>query len=369
MIQRITLISGIFPPVTGGPARFAFEFSKWLVSQRRNVCIVTYGDQGSFEAPAKGITLNLVRRTKLLIIRYLLSILMIGKSVRNNSPVLVVGAFIETYLSSLVFNFDYVAKVPGDIVWERAKNNKVTDLSISDFQSAELSLKYKTFRMLFSQSLKRANTVIVPSKGLFDLCISWGVDENKLQLIYNSVTLPDQISLSSINHKFDLVTVCRLTSWKGVDEIIKYAADSGLSLAIAGNGPEWEKLENLAKNLKANVHFLGEISPIAVQELLLQSKVFVLNSSYEGLPHALIEARASGVLSVGRAGTGSEEVIRDGIDGLLIRPDRNLTETLDLVFDGKIDAPSYISNAASNTRERFDQDVNFKLIISVLEKQ
>jgi hypothetical protein len=72
---------------------------------------------------------------------------------------------------------------------------------------------------------------------------------------------------------------------------------------------------------------------------------------------------------VGRAGTGSEEVIRDGIDGLLIRPDRNLTETLDLVFNGKIDAPSYISNASSDTRERFDQDVNFKLIVNVLEEQ
>jgi len=369
VIKQITLISGIFPPETGGPARFAFEFSNWLVSHRKNVCIVTYGDRGFITTPTAGITLNLVRRTKLVLIRYLLSIFIIGKSVRKNSPVLAVGAFIETYLSSLIFKFDYVVKVPGDIVWERAKNNKVTDLSISDFQSAELSLKYKTFRMLFSQSLKRANTVIVPSKGLFDLCISWGVNENKLQLIYNSVTMPDQISLSSINHKFNLVTVCRLTSWKGVDEIIKYASDSGLSLAIAGSGPEREKLESLAKKLSANVHFLGEVSPIAVQELLIQSQVFVLNSSYEGLPHALIEARASGVLSVGRAGTGSEEVIHDGIDGLLIRPDRNLVETLDLVFEGKIDALRFISNATSDTRERFDQDINFRLIVNVLEKQ
>jgi hypothetical protein len=67
------------------------------------------------------------------------------------------------------------------------------------------------------------------------------------------------------------------------------------------------------------------------------------------------------------AGTGSEEVINDDIDGLLIRPNRSLSETLNLVFDEGFPTKIYIKKAREDTKKRFDQVTNFSRIKKVLE--
>lgn len=97
-------------------------------------------------------------------------------------------------------------------------------------------------------------------------------------------------------------------------------------------------------------------------------KIFVLNSSYEGLPHALIEAKASGLLCVGRAGTGSEEVIRDMVDGMLVsgEPGNSLKE----ILERSLSNPELVAHLRLNAHEdvvnRFSQDTNFKKIYDVL---
>jgi glycosyltransferase involved in cell wall biosynthesis len=157
-----------------------------------------------------------------------------------------------------------------------------------------------------------------------------------------------------------------LAPWKGVDELIKYSAKRNVSLVVVGDGPERSNLEKLASQLQARVTFLGDVSHEKVQESLFGSKVFVLNSSYEGLPHALIEARFAGVLSVGRAGTGSDEVINDDTDGLLIRSDRPLEETLDLALSKQFDVTNSVKLAKIDSEKRFNKDTNFPLILDLV---
>jgi len=257
--------------------------------------------------------------------------------------------------------------VPGDIVWERARNNNVTSLDITEFQLEKLNFKYRVFRKLYSNSLKRARIVIVPSRGLYNLCIQWGVPREKLRLIYNSVELSESSAAPTGEYKYDLVTVCRLAPWKGVDELIQYSAKRNLRLVVAGDGPDRAKLANLAMELDANVTFLGEISSQSVNQLLNKSRIFVLNSYYEGLPHALIEARVAGLVSVGRAGTGSEEVINDDIDGYLIRPDRPLDETLDLAIASAVKSKDFIQRAKDDSRSRFNKATNFNEISKIIK--
>ena len=112
--------------------------------------------------------------------------------------------------------------------------------------------------------------------------------------------------------------------------------------------------------------FLGEISSQSVNQLLSKSRIFVLNSYYEGLPHALIEARVAGLVSVGRAGTGSEEVINDDIDGYLIRPDRPLDETLDLAIASTTKSKDFIQRAKDDARYRFNKATNFDEISKII---
>jgi glycosyltransferase involved in cell wall biosynthesis len=365
--KSLLLISGIFPPDSGGPAKFAMEFGKWASIQSIRVQIQTYADETIKLQDFSFYKLSAASRTRNVFFRYIQMVVSIGTKATKGTSVLSVGAFLETYLASILFRFSYVAKVPGDIVWERARNNHLTSLGINEFQNQKLSLKYRAFRNLYTKSLTRARIVIVPSMGLYKLCLRWGVSESKLRLIYNSVEIESGSNIENTKKRFDLITVCRLASWKGVDEIIEYTSQKGLNLLVLGDGPDRARLESLAKQLDANVIFEGEVPPQDVHKFLLQSRLFVLNSYYEGLPHALVEARATGVLSVGRAGTGSEEVINDDIDGFLIRQNRSLRDTLDSAFNILPSAASMISKARSDAAQRFSKSNNFPKIFNLIK--
>jgi glycosyltransferase involved in cell wall biosynthesis len=364
MPRTLLLITGIFPPDSGGPAKFAMEFGKWASIQGCQTRILTYSDEPIKDQNFDFFKLTAVSRTNNILMRYFKMIQQIGVSVAHGTHILSVGAFLETYIASIILRFTYVAKVPGDIVWERARNSGVTNLGIDEFQNVKLTLKYRIFRALYTRSLRRARIVIVPSMGLYKLCVRWGVSETKLRLIYNSVGGEFNTKNGLVEKKFDLITVCRLTLWKGVDELIEYASQRNVSLLVIGDGPDRVRLESLALALRANVVFEGEVAPQRVYDFLRQSKIFVLNSYYEGLPHALVEARVAGVLSIGRSGTGSEEVISDDLDGFLIRRDRPLKETLDNALAIEQVSQTMISKAKNDSSRRFNKDNNFTAIFN-----
>jgi glycosyltransferase involved in cell wall biosynthesis len=363
----LLIVTGIFPPEIGGPAKFAMEFGKWTSAQGFRVRIKTYSEDSIKDQDFGFFILDCVPRTQNILARYLRMIQVIGMSAGVDTHVLSVGAFLETYFASIIFRFAYVAKVPGDIVWERARNNGVTTLQIEDFQNEKLNFKYGIFRYLYTRSLKKARIVIVPSRGLYNLCIKWGVSESKLKLIHNSVGAESASKEHSDLKRFDLITVCRLAPWKGVDELIEYAANRDMSLLVIGDGPDKVRLQFLASKRNAKVIFAGEVEPWQVQDSLMRSKIFALNSYYEGLPHALVEARVAGVLTVGRAGTGSEEVINDNLDGFLIRSDRPLDETLDKAFSILPDSQEMITRAKADSLHRFNKATNFTSILDEIQ--
>jgi glycosyltransferase involved in cell wall biosynthesis len=101
--------------------------------------------------------------------------------------------------------------------------------------------------------------------------------------------------------------------------------EKGISanLHIAGDGPEKEKLLLLAQELgiTSRTHFHGSVDNVA--PLLQESDVFVLPSSVEGLPNALLEAMSCGLAVITTRVGGNSEIIEDGINGLLIDPDNS----------------------------------------------
>ena len=339
MFTRELIISGIFPPDPGGPAKFAYEFAEWSSRKGKKVCVIAYFDEVELKSRDLYKDFSGVSRSDSLLVRYFRMVRAIAMSARKQDSV---------------------------IVWERARNNKITELEINDFQEARLGFKYRIFRCLFTQSLKRASIVVVPSNGLFQLCIKWGIPESRLRLIGNSVDLSKYSNLNRDSFNFDVLTVCRLAPWKGVDELIETCSQNKLRLAIAGDGPARSSLERLSVSLGADVRFFGDISEQKVLELLGTTKIFVLNSYYEGLPHALVEARAAGLITVARAGTGSAEVIRDGIDGFLVKEKDRLSHAVTSAISEFNSLSKMGDLAASDTKRRFDREQNFLEILSTL---
>ena len=361
-IPKLAIAVGAYPPDIGGPAKFAFEFSKWLASKGSPVTVLSLTDNPSFAhlAEHENVQVTLVSRAQTLPLRFLTTI-KIARSLAKDHTFLVNGLFIEISLLTFLQKFKYVAKVPGDIVWERATNQSETNLSVIDYQGTE-TLGKRVMRKLFVRALNKAELVIVPSQQLKILALKWGVHENKVVVLPNSANLERFKARPKIEKKFDLITIGRLIPLKGIPELIEVAKQLNLSLAIVGGGPDEFALKELASQLGASVSFLGEIGADDVAENLNASRIFVLNSSHEGSPHALIEAMACGMTCIARENTGSVEIITNNINGFLYNSRSGLEEAISKALEDKQMAIKLGNNAREDAIKRFSLEGNFSKI-------
>ncbi len=98
------------------------------------------------------------------------------------------------------------------------------------------------------------------------------------------------------------------------------AADEGVRLVIAGDGPDREPLEQRARELGIGerVEFLGTQPRRRVVELFRAADAAILSSSWENFPHTVVEALAVGTPVLAMEAGGVGEVVRDGENGLLV---------------------------------------------------
>ena len=118
-----------------------------------------------------------------------------------------------------------------------------------------------------------------------------------------------------------VLTPARLDEQKGHPFLLRAAAElPGVDFVLAGEGPERAGLEALAAELGIadRVHFLGYRADIP--QLLAACDVFALPSLYEGSSLAVLEAMAARRPVVSSAIGGTDELIDDGRDGLLVAP-------------------------------------------------
>jgi len=93
-------------------------------------------------------------------------------------------------------------------------------------------------------------------------------------------------------------------------------------LRLVGGGPDRRSLEAQveAKKLGENVIFHGFTPQEELDELYRQADIFALPSFAEGVPGVLMEAMAMEIPCVSTWITGIPELVRNGIDGLLVAP-------------------------------------------------
>jgi len=180
----------------------------------------------------------------------------------------------------------------------------------------------------------RANLIISPSRKIAQDIILQTVPESKVRVIHNPVDISaiSEYAKEETDHRWYrkkesiVIAIGRLGNEKGFDYLIKaiaLLAGEGIQckLVILGEGKEKENLLKLVEKLGLNDRVSFEGFQENPYKYLARSTVFVLSSLYEGFPNVLLEAMALGIPSVAtRCPTGPDEIITEGVDGVLIPP-------------------------------------------------
>ena len=123
-----------------------------------------------------------------------------------------------------------------------------------------------------------------------------------------------------------IVFVGRLDPRKGfpiaVEALRQLAGEyPDVRLVAAGDGPERSAVRELPPEIRARVDLLGTVRNTDLPPVLAAAEVFVAPSlGGESFGMVLIEAMAAGVPVVASRIPGYDEVVRDGVDGLLVPP-------------------------------------------------
>lgn len=203
----------------------------------------------------------------------------------------------------------------------------VTTLRGQDIARAEHS---HLDRLLLWLTFRWSGQVVVVADGLADAVGKiFGRGVKKVMLIPNGV---DDAFLAIKNLRkakgghLKLVFVGSLLSNKAVDIVLKAMAKvkaaGSISLVIAGDGPERQRLEALTTNLDLwdVVRFAGVLPAGEIPALLSSADALVLASYNEGRPNVVLEGMAGQLPVIATAIPGITELVTDKETGLLFPP-------------------------------------------------
>ena len=185
--------------------------------------------------------------------------------------------------------------------------------------------------------------------------------QKKGYVIPNPVNLP---CVSSSNTRKAIVTMGRLYNLqKRHDVLIKSFAlflknYPDYYLEIYGNGPDLLKDIKLCDSLKItnNVLFRGEQKD--VHNLISGGEIFVLTSEFEGMSNALLEAMLMGIPCISTSWPGVEDVIENGINGIIVDRDdvEQISKSMAFLASNSF-ARKNIALNALNERHKYDMNV------------
>lgn len=145
-----------------------------------------------------------------------------------------------------------------------------------------------------------------------------GVSEDRIFVVPHFADIDPDTPMAA--GESEVLYVGRLVPEKGVDVLIRACASAGLALRVVGDGRDRPALEGLARELEADVAFVGAVSPDDVTREMQRATVLSVPSVWHEVWGLVVnEAWSAGLAVVGTEVGGLADLLRDG-RGVLVPP-------------------------------------------------
>ncbi|MGQ0552323.1 MAG: glycosyltransferase family 4 protein [Planctomycetota bacterium] len=324
--MKILITSPIFPPDLGGPATYVPSIATALVASGHQVTVVAFcSDPQPRGWPFRVVSIP----RRWMPLRYLHDFWAVWREAGHHDLVYINEHLaLHVALAARLRGRPSVVRTYVDGTWEISHRLGWHQDTITDYQSRDYGWRVTLLRRLQRAWWGWVRRIIVPSQFIQGLVEGHGVPSQKIELIYNAYHGPTdfQVTRAESRHALGLpaertvlLAICRLMIWKGVDGLIRALRDLPAShhLYVAGDGEELEPWTELAQKLglAERVHFLGNLPHAEVMSWIRAADVFLLNSSYEGLSHTLLEVMWLGLPAAVSSVGGNPELIENGVNG------------------------------------------------------
>jgi glycosyltransferase involved in cell wall biosynthesis len=323
---KLLIVTGIWPPDAGGPASHAPALGRFLHARGHSVEVVTTADAAPAQEPFEVIWISRALPTG---VRHLRVANLIRKHGRQADALYATSMVRRAALGATFARSPLVVKLVSDEVFERLQRSGRFEGTLDEFQHVGGSARIRFLRSTRTWALRRASHVFCPSAYLREIALGWKVDPAHVSVLPNPAPeVPSLPSREALRAELALegpvlAFAGRLGPQKALGVALEALASvPGVVLAIAGDGPDRERLERHAGELEIDgrARFLGNLSREGVLRLFRAADATLLSSSWENFPHTVVEALAVGTPVIATAVGGVPEVVSDGENGLLVPP-------------------------------------------------
>ena len=177
------------------------------------------------------------------------------------------------------------------------------------------------------KNVNLCDRLIVLSPWWRDYFVKFGIEEEKIIMLNNIVSIPDKVEHRKPEMPIRYTFLGHLGKRKGIwdmlDVIDNHKNDlrGKFCLRFGGNGFEDEIKAYIEEHsLQDFVVFEGWVNGEKKAELLRWADVFMLPSYNEGLPISILEALAYGMPVISTPVGGIPEVVKNSVNGIMVEP-------------------------------------------------
>ena len=208
--------------------------------------------------------------------------------------------------------------------------------SLVSFHGADVlvDMQKPAYRRATEEMLSLVGRVLVRSDSLRQAVIDLGCAPEKIEIQRAGIPLADfpfrERGIPG-DGQWRLLQAGRLIEKKGLKTTLRTFARfqkefPAARLTIAGEGPQLEELQSLARELQiaANVNFAGFVSQEELRRLFYEAHIFLHPSergrdgNQEGVPNSMLEAMASGLPVFATRHGGIPEAVENKVSGILV---------------------------------------------------